>query len=92
MQVWSIASGSSGNAYLVRGEGATVLVECGISLSRIAGFLRRLGIAPHDLTGILLTHDHSDHTRSARQVSDTYQVPIFATPGTLVAIGRNSPR
>ena len=33
MQVWSIASGSSGNAYLVRAEGATVLVECGIPLA-----------------------------------------------------------
>ena len=83
MDVWSIASGSSGNAYLVRAEGATVLVECGIPLSRIATFLRRLGISLHDLTGVLLTHDHSDHTRSARQLSDTYQVPIFATPGTL---------
>src|SRR4051794_14390318 len=83
MQVWSIASGSSGNAYLVRAEGATVLVECGIPLSRITGFLKRLGIAPYDLTGVLLTHDHSDHTRSARQLSDTYGVPIFATAGTL---------
>ena len=83
MQVWSIASGSSGNAYLVRGEGANVLVECGISLSRITAFLRTVGIAPYDLTGLLLTHDHSDHTRSARQLSDRYGVPIFATPGTL---------
>ena len=83
MDVWSIASGSSGNAYLVRAEGATVLVECGIPLSRITAFLGRLGISPYDLTGVLLTHDHSDHTRSARKLSDTYQVPIFATPGTL---------
>jgi phosphoribosyl 1,2-cyclic phosphodiesterase len=83
MEVWAIASGSSGNAYLVRGEGATVLVECGIPLSRITGFLKRLHISPYDLTGVLLTHDHSDHTRSARQLSDTYQVPIFATTGTL---------
>ncbi|MFN8637850.1 MAG: MBL fold metallo-hydrolase [Chloroflexota bacterium] len=83
MDVWSIASGSSGNAYLVRGEGATVLVECGIPLGRIASFLKRLGLAPYDLTGVLLTHDHSDHTRSARQLSDGYGVPIFATPGTL---------
>jgi phosphoribosyl 1,2-cyclic phosphodiesterase len=83
MQVWSIASGSSGNAYLVRAEGATVLVECGIPLSRITGFLRRIGVSPYDLTGVLLTHDHSDHTRSARKLSDSYQVPIFATPGTL---------
>jgi phosphoribosyl 1,2-cyclic phosphodiesterase len=83
MDVWSIASGSSGNAYLIRGEGATVLVECGISLGRVTGFLRRLGISPFDLTGVLLTHDHTDHTRSARQLSDTYRVPIFATRGTL---------
>jgi phosphoribosyl 1,2-cyclic phosphodiesterase len=83
MQVWSIASGSSGNAYLVRAEGATVLVECGISLGRITSFLHRLGVTPYDLTGVLITHDHSDHSRSARQLSDTYQVPVFATPGTL---------
>jgi phosphoribosyl 1,2-cyclic phosphodiesterase len=83
MQAWSIASGSSGNAYLVRGEGATVLVECGIPLGRITAFLKRLHLTPHDLTGILLTHDHSDHTRSARALSDAYGVPLFATAGTL---------
>jgi phosphoribosyl 1,2-cyclic phosphodiesterase len=83
MDVWSIASGSSGNAYLARAAGTTVLLECGIPMSRITGFLKRHGIAPHDLDGVLLTHDHSDHTRSARQFSDAYGVPIFATPGTL---------
>jgi phosphoribosyl 1,2-cyclic phosphodiesterase len=83
MHIWSIASGSSGNAYLARADGTTVLVECGIPLSRITSFLRAQGIDPHDLSGVLLTHDHSDHTRSARQLSDTYGVPIFATPGTL---------
>ena len=83
MDIWSIASGSSGNAYLARAGGATVLLECGISMSRITTFLKRQGISPYDLTGIMLTHDHSDHTRSARQISDTYGVPIFATPGTL---------
>ena len=82
MQVWSIASGSSGNAYLVQSEGTTLLVECGIPLSRIRSFLRGLNLSPDDLDGILLTHDHSDHTRSARQLSDTYRVPIFATVGT----------
>jgi phosphoribosyl 1,2-cyclic phosphodiesterase len=83
MDVWSIASGSSGNAYLVRADGATVLVECGIPLRRITSFLKSLSISPYDLSGILLTHDHSDHTRSARQFSDIYQVPVYATAGTL---------
>jgi phosphoribosyl 1,2-cyclic phosphodiesterase len=83
MQIWSIASGSSGNAYLLRSEDTTLLVECGIPLSRIKSFLTSLGLSPHDLNGVLLTHDHSDHTRSARQLSDRYRVPIFATAGTL---------
>jgi len=83
MDIWSIASGSSGNAYLARAEGTTVLLECGIPMGRITTFLKRQGISPYDLAGVLLTHDHSDHTRSARQFSDTYGVPIFATPGTL---------
>lgn len=83
MQLWSIASGSSGNAYLLRSEGATLLLECGIPLSQIKSFLTHIGLAPHDLDGILLTHDHSDHIRSARQLSDRYRVPIFATVGTL---------
>ena len=83
MEVWAIASGSSGNAYLLRTETETVLVECGIPLSRITGFLKKLGVSPYDLTGVLLTHDHTDHTRSARQLSDRYGVPIIATRGTL---------
>ena len=83
MDVWSIASGSSGNAYLLRSETETVVVECGIPLSRITGFLKQLGISPYDLTGILLTHDHTDHTKSARQLSDRYGVPVIATRGTL---------
>lgn len=82
MQVWSIASGSSGNAYLLRSESTTLLVECGIPLSRIRSFLKQQGISPYGLDGILLTHDHTDHTRSARQLSDTFGVPIYATPGT----------
>lgn len=83
MELWSIASGSSGNAYLLRSEGTTLLVEAGIPASRIKAFLTHLGLSPYDLDGILLTHDHSDHIRSARQLSDTYRVPLFATAGTL---------
>src|SRR6266536_2240748 len=83
MDVWSIASGSSGNAYLIRAGGTAVLVECGISVKRIAAFLARVGLAPSDLAGVLLTHDHSDHTRAARQLAESYEVPLYATPGTL---------
>lgn len=83
MEVWAIASGSSGNAYLLRTDTETVLLECGIPLSRITSFLKHLGVSPYDLSGVLLTHDHTDHTKSARQLSDRYGVPVIATRGTL---------
>lgn len=83
MDVWALASGSSGNAYLVRSGGTLVLLECGIRLNGVVAYLAQHGVRPEDLGGILLTHEHSDHRRSARQLSDTYGVPVFATHGTL---------
>jgi phosphoribosyl 1,2-cyclic phosphodiesterase len=83
MDVWSIASGSSGNAYLVRSGDTAVLLECGIPIKRITTFLAKVGVSPFDLTGVLLTHDHSDHTKSARQFSESFDVPLYATAGTL---------
>ena len=83
MDVWSLASGSSGNAYLVRSGETLLLVECGLALSKIVGYLAAHQVAPADLSGILLTHEHSDHSRSARQLSDAYGIPFFATQGTL---------
>ncbi len=83
MDVWALASGSSGNAYLVRSGETLVLVECGLTLKKVVEFLGQRGVAPDQLAGLLLTHEHSDHIRSARQLSDRYGVPLYATSGTL---------
>jgi phosphoribosyl 1,2-cyclic phosphodiesterase len=83
VQVNALASGSSGNAYLVRSGATAVLVEAGLPASRLAKFLQGLAFDPRLLDGILLTHAHSDHLRGARELSDLYRVPVYATPGTL---------
>jgi phosphoribosyl 1,2-cyclic phosphodiesterase len=93
MDVWSIASGSSGNAYLVKLGETVVLLECGIPIKRITTFLARVGVSPFDLSGVLLTHDHSDHTRAARQFSEQFEVPLYSTAGTLGCTAlRETPR
>jgi phosphoribosyl 1,2-cyclic phosphodiesterase len=83
MQVDALASGSSGNAYLVRCGSTAVLVEAGLPAARLATFLIHLNFDPRCLNGILLTHAHADHRRGAREFSDRYEVPIYATRGTL---------
>ena len=86
MQVWSFASGSDGNCYLVESEGTALLVECGRPYSQVRDFLEAVGITPDSLAGIVLTHAHGDHSRSARYLSVTHRVPIYASRGTLGAL------
>ncbi|MBI2756599.1 MAG: MBL fold metallo-hydrolase [Chloroflexi bacterium] len=83
MQLWTLASGSSGNCFLLESEGTHLLVECGRPIGDIRRYLAHCRVDPRALDGILLTHAHSDHIKSAREVSDAYGVPIFASLGTL---------
>jgi len=86
VQVWSFASGSDGNCYLVESEGTALLVECGRPYFQIKDFLQAIAIDINSLAGILLTHAHGDHCRSARYLSNTHQIPIYASRGTLGAL------
>ena len=86
MNVWSFASGSDGNCYLFEAEGTAVLVECGRPYNQILDFLAATGIEPDGLAGIMLTHAHGDHSRSARFFAQEHRVPIYASSGTLGAL------
>jgi phosphoribosyl 1,2-cyclic phosphodiesterase len=86
MQLWSFASGSDGNCYLVESEGTRLLVECGRPLFQITEYLQSVGVEPETLSGVLLTHGHGDHCRSARSLAQTYRVPIYASYGTLACL------
>lgn len=83
MKIWALASGSSGNCFLVESEDTHLLVECGRPMKDVLRYLAHAGITPERLDGILLTHAHGDHVRSARELSDAYGVPVFASHGTL---------
>jgi phosphoribosyl 1,2-cyclic phosphodiesterase len=86
MNIWSFASGSDGNCYLVESEGTVLIVECGRPYFQIRDFLESIGISIDTLGGIVLTHAHGDHCRSARYLSETHRVPIYASIGTLGAL------
>ncbi len=63
MRFVSIASGSSGNCIYVGSDHTNLLVDAGISNKRIEQGLNEIGIKGSELSGILITHEHSDHTR-----------------------------
>src|SRR5579871_5808400 len=85
VRAYAFASGSSGNAVLVQTERTNVLIDAGLSVRTLAGHLKRCGVGMADLDGILLTHEHSDHSVGAGPLSRRTGAPIIATVGTLTA-------
>ena len=78
-----LGSGSDGNSIvLVDGDGNALLVDAGFSRREILSRLGRLGVAPERLTGMLLTHEHSDHSCGCRVLCDTLHLPLYTTYGT----------
>ncbi|MCM1149431.1 MAG: MBL fold metallo-hydrolase [Butyricicoccus sp.] len=82
MILTTFASGSTGNCALVSSSGGNILIDAGISMKRIRENLSRSGLAPEDLAGILMTHEHSDHISGLAMLTKHHSVPVYA-PGTL---------
>lgn len=57
----TLASGSSGNCQVYVNDRVCVLIDAGTTTKYITAGLARLGLAPADLTHILVTHGHNDH-------------------------------
>jgi phosphoribosyl 1,2-cyclic phosphodiesterase len=87
VELRSLASGSSGNAYLVRDGREAILVDAGISARRLEAMLWEEGLNPASLRGIVLTHEHSDHARGVWQMTVRFGLPVYASIGTFRALG-----
>ncbi len=74
-----LGSGSSGNSALVCHEDTRILVDAGLSARQLGERLNALGVAPESLDAILLTHEHSDHTRGLEVFCRKRQIPVYAT-------------
>jgi phosphoribosyl 1,2-cyclic phosphodiesterase len=86
MKICSLFSGSSGNAIFVGTENTKLLVEAGLSGRRIAEALCSIGESPSEISAILVSHEHIDHTRGAGVLSRRYGLPIYASIGTWQAM------
>ena len=75
-------SGSSGNAIYVGCGDTHILVDAGLSGTRITHELEKIGLHPSQLSAILVTHEHSDHTQGVGILSRKYGLSVYATEGT----------
>ncbi|MCM1284310.1 MAG: MBL fold metallo-hydrolase [Muribaculaceae bacterium] len=88
LELCSIASGSSGNCICVGSDGHHVLIDAGISGKRIEEGLNSIDLKSQEMEGILITHEHIDHIAGLGVMARRYGLPMYATAGTIEAIGR----
>jgi phosphoribosyl 1,2-cyclic phosphodiesterase len=79
MRICVLGSGSSGNAAVVSHDGTHLLVDAGLSAAQLRTRLALAGLRPEELTAILLTHEHGDHTRGLDMFTRQLDAPIFCT-------------
>ena len=81
-----LGSGSAGNCALIATDHCRILVDGGLSARQIVLRLALCGIAPNELDGVLLTHEHGDHVCGLEVLCRKFQVPIYCNALTAEAI------
>ena len=82
MIVTVLGSGSSGNATLVQAADVCILVDAGFSGRDIERRLLAAEVAPESIAGIVITHEHIDHTRGMGVMARRFRIPLYLTDAT----------
>ena len=93
MKFASLGSGSEGNALLISTASGTtcttVMLDCGFPIRETERRLQRLGLAPADLAGIVVTHEHKDHVGGVFKFARRHRIPVWLSFGTYQAVQKD---
>src|SRR5438477_3492324 len=81
-----LGSGSAGNSALVATDHGRVLVDGGLSARQVVLRLEQCGIAPEQLDGVVLTHEHTDHICGLEVLCHKFDLPIYCNRLTAEAL------
>jgi phosphoribosyl 1,2-cyclic phosphodiesterase len=87
----SLGSGSSGNGLVVESGRTRVLMDCGFTIADTRERLGRVGLAPSDLAGIVVTHEHDDHLGGVAPFAKKHAIPVYLTRGTGMSLPEDFP-
>ena len=85
-QVAVLASGSKGNATVIRAGRDYFLIDMGVSCRELVKRLQQVKLCPEQLKAVFITHEHIDHIKGLATFSKKYQVPLYASERTWRAI------
>lgn len=78
----NLFSGSTGNCTYISSENTKILVDAGVSCAKISKALSELDTNLDEIDAILITHEHSDHTKGLATITKKYHVPVYTAEKT----------
>ncbi len=82
LTITTLRSSSKGNCSFVTDGKTKILIDCGVSFKQIKEALANLEQDIAGIDGIVITHEHSDHTKGLGVLSRNTDIPIFANKET----------
>jgi phosphoribosyl 1,2-cyclic phosphodiesterase len=82
LQFSVLASGSTGNAFFVEDGQHSFLVDAGFSGKQMEALFQQIDRDISKLSGVFVTHEHSDHIKGIGVIARKYNLPIYANEKT----------
>ncbi len=82
MKLCVLGSGSRGNSVLMQSGNTRLLIDAGFGTRTIAKRLKSIGVDPRSIHGVVVTHEHTDHAKSAAAGAARWGWQIYTTAGT----------
>ncbi len=82
MYFCSLASGSSGNCQYIASETTGILLDAGLSGKYILNGLKNIDANVDNIKALFITHEHSDHVKSAGILMRKFGVTLYVTQDT----------
>ena len=76
-------SSSKGNSYYIQGNSSAILIDAGRNLKQIEIAMSENGLSLRDVRAIFVTHEHTDHISALNVLLKRYDIPLYASRGTL---------
>ena len=86
MRFASLGSGSRGNSLIVDAGDTKLLLDCGFSTRSTVERLARLGVQPEEISALLVSHEHTDHSAGVFKFARRFGCPVYLTHGTYLAL------